>query len=71
MNLRKKDIQMDKGSHSVYSLNYHLILVVKYRRKVIDDEISDKLKDIFIPTQENTPSSITWGWIINKGVSYG
>lgn len=48
MNLRKKDIQMDKGSHSVYSLNYHLILVVKYRRKVIDDEISDKLKDIFI-----------------------
>ena len=39
---------MDKGSHSVYSLNYHLILVVKYRRKVIDDEISDKLKDIFI-----------------------
>ena len=33
--------------HSVYSLNYHLILVVKYRRKVIDDNISLRLKEIF------------------------
>ena len=39
---------MDKGNHSVYSLNYHLILVVKYRKKVIDDEISENLKEIFI-----------------------
>ena len=29
---------LDSSSHSVYSLNYHLILVVKYRRKVFDDE---------------------------------
>jgi len=26
---------------------YHLILVVKYRRKVIDDKISARLKEIF------------------------
>lgn len=39
---------MDKGNHSVYSLNYHLIFVVKYRKKVIDDEISENLKEIFI-----------------------
>jgi len=31
----------------VFSLNYHLILVVKYRRKVINDSISDRLKEIF------------------------
>jgi putative transposase len=26
---------------------YHLVLVIKYRRKVIDDEISNRLKEIF------------------------
>lgn len=31
----------------MFSLNYHLILVVKYRRKVINDSISDRLKEIF------------------------
>lgn len=36
---------MDSSSHSVYSLNYHLILVVKYRREIFDsDEIVDELK---------------------------
>jgi len=26
---------------------YHLVLVIKFRRKVIDDAISDRLKEIF------------------------
>ena len=26
---------------------YHLVFVIKYRRKVIDDTISDRLKEIF------------------------
>ena len=30
-----------------FLLCYHLIMVVKYRRKVIDDQISDRAKDIF------------------------
>lgn len=38
---------LESNNHSVFSLNYHLIMVVKYRRKVIDDEISNRLKDIF------------------------
>ena len=29
-------------------MNHNLILVVKYRKKVIDDEISENLKEIFI-----------------------
>ena len=37
----------DHNSHSVFLLYYHLILVVKYRRKVIDDQISDRAKEIF------------------------
>ena len=38
---------LDTNNHSVFRLNYHLVLVVKYRRKVIDDKISNRLKEIF------------------------
>ena len=38
---------LDTNNHSVFLLNYHLVLVVKYRRKVITDEISSRLKEIF------------------------
>lgn len=34
-------------------LYYHLVLVTKYRRKVIDDNISNRLKDIFEKIQSN------------------
>ncbi|WAM22660.1 MAG: IS200/IS605 family transposase (plasmid) [Candidatus Methanoperedens sp.] len=35
----------DKGSHSVYALQYHLVQVIKYRRKILDNEnIIDLLK---------------------------
>ena len=35
------------NNHSVFALHYHLILVVKYRRKVINQPISARLRDIF------------------------
>ena len=37
----------DRNQHSVYLLYYHLILVVKYRRKVFGDEVSERAKEIF------------------------
>lgn len=40
-------MDLDTNNHSVFKLNYHLILVVKYRKKVIDDTISNRLKQIF------------------------
>ena len=40
-------MKLDNNNHSVFALNYHLVLVVKYRRKVIDDIISNRLKEIF------------------------
>ena len=41
-------IELESNNHSVFwSLNYHLVLVVKYRCKVIDDEISKRLREIF------------------------
>jgi putative transposase len=37
--------ELDKGAHSVYSLSYHFIQVVKYRKKVLtNDAIVDFLK---------------------------
>ncbi|MBS6503726.1 MAG: IS200/IS605 family transposase [Clostridium sp.] len=35
------------NNHSVFKLSYHLVLVIKYRRKVINDDISKRLKEIF------------------------
>ncbi|MBQ6434829.1 MAG: IS200/IS605 family transposase [Synergistaceae bacterium] len=41
-------MDLDSNNHSVFLLYYHLILVVKYRRKVFSDEMSAFAKDIFI-----------------------
>lgn len=40
-------VELDNNAHSVFLLHYHLILVVKYRRKVFDDKVSDRAKAIF------------------------
>ena len=40
-------MELDRNQHSVYLLYYHLIMVTKYRRKVIDDAISKKLMNMF------------------------
>lgn len=41
-------MKLDNNNHSVFLLYYHLVLVVKYRRQVIDDTISDYAKDMFV-----------------------
>lgn len=38
---------LNRNQHSVYKLTYHLVLVIKYRRKVINQDIFDFLMDIF------------------------
>ena len=40
-------MKLDNNNHSVFLLHYHLVMVVKYRRKVINDAISDRLRAIF------------------------
>jgi len=42
-----KTMELDGNNHSVFLMYYHLVLVIKYRRKVIDDGISNRLKEIF------------------------
>ena len=38
---------IDHNVHSVYLMYYDLIMVVKYRRKVINDPISERAKEIW------------------------
>lgn len=40
-------VELDNNNHSVFLMYYHLVLVIKYRRKVLDDKISNPLKEIF------------------------
>lgn len=40
-------MDLETNLHSVFLLNYHLVMCVKYRNKVIDDVISERLKEIF------------------------
>ena len=46
-------MKLDTNNHSVFSLHYHLVMCIKYRRKVINDSISDRLKDIFVDIAPN------------------
>lgn len=46
-------MKLDTNNHSVFLLYYHLVLVTKYRRKVIDNNISNRLKEIFEKIQGN------------------
>lgn len=39
--------QIEKGSHSVYSIHLHVVLVTKYRRKVITAPMLIRLQEIF------------------------
>lgn len=40
-------MELDSNAHSVFLLHYHLVLVVKYRRQVFDERISERAKEIF------------------------
>ncbi|MFG5432828.1 IS200/IS605 family transposase [Enterococcus faecalis] len=46
-------MELDTNNHSVFLLYYHLVLVTKYRRQVIDDEISGFAKATFVRIAES------------------
>lgn len=45
---KHKDYKFD--NHLVYSCQYHVIFCPKYRRRVLDDKISIRLKEVFMQT---------------------
>ncbi|TFE30018.1 IS200/IS605 family transposase [Cohnella luojiensis] len=46
-------MKLDSNNHSVFSLHYHLILCIKYRRRVMTDDISEYAKGVFVRIGEN------------------
>ena len=43
----KQSYDFDKNNHSVYALQYHLVIVVKYRQKAfVNKDIVDRVKQI-------------------------
>lgn len=36
-----------RNNHSIYKLHYHLVIIVKYRRNIIDDSRGEFLKSEF------------------------
>ena len=45
--------EYNTNRHSCYKLTYHLVVVTKYRNKVINKEISNRLKEIVLDVMEN------------------
>lgn len=40
-------MDLDNNNHSVFKLHYRLIICVKYRKKIINNDISNRLREIF------------------------
>ena len=59
-------MDLRNNNHSVFNIHFHLILVVKYLRKVINDEISERLKGIFRNIEGNYNIALEeWNYDIN------
>ncbi len=46
-NYGDRSMKLDNNNHSVFLIYYHLVLVVKFRKTVINEAISNRLKEIF------------------------
>lgn len=54
-------MKLDNNNHSVFLMYYHLVLVVKYRRNVINPAISDYAKEMFVRIgQDYNISLVEW-----------
>lgn len=40
-------MKLENNNHSVFAIHFHLILVTKYRRAVIDDVVNKRIQEIF------------------------
>lgn len=63
-----KSMEFGSNAHSVFLLHYHLVLVVKYRRQVFDERISDRAKKYFSILHLNTTQHLK-SWIMTKTIS--
>ena len=38
--------KLDAGCHSVYSIQFHLVMCVKYRKKILTGDLDERLKEV-------------------------
>ena len=54
---------MDKNAHSVFALTYHLIVCVKYRRKIfLEDKVIERLKQMSQKKYFNARNMLDCSW---------
>lgn len=59
-------MKLDNNNHSVFLLHYHLVLVIKYRRKVFSDKMSNYAKNIFVRiSQSYNITLLEWDYDID------
>ncbi len=58
-------MKLESNKHSVFLLHYHLVLVVKYRRQIFDDSMSNYAKDIFVRIGQSYNISVE-DWNLDK-----
>ena len=44
--------ELRRTKHAIYELKYHFVWIPKYRRKVLNREIKEKLKEVFLQIAE-------------------
>ncbi|MFC4542537.1 IS200/IS605 family transposase [Halosolutus amylolyticus] len=49
---------LEKGSHTVYALQYHFVTVTKYRTDILTDEIAERIGEIASDISEDFGVSI-------------
>lgn len=52
MNIQEQDKKYKSDKDFIYSCQYHVIFCPKYRRAVLTDKISDRLKELILEKQE-------------------
>jgi putative transposase len=46
-NWYKRSVGIRRTKHAVYDLKYHLVWIPKYRKRILDKEVTDYLKEVF------------------------
>ena len=45
-------VQMKRGYHCVYDAHYHIVFPIKYRKALLDEQVTAKIKEVAIEIQE-------------------
>ncbi len=57
-----------KGGHTKYDIQYHIVWITKYRRKVLKGKLSDRLKAMILQVCEQNNIIILKGKIMEDHV---